>query len=217
MINFSSVLCSTTHHGVKLLLGINQEGNPFTLVETGDTLPVYSSQEEGPESLPIPGHQYCILSALWFKRGWSSILSNQLTHCFLAHMIKKDWLFVCHRCSLNTVKTRHIDARAWCDQPIDGIRPPWRSVKPSSGQSGVLQVTLPLGHWIKGSSTIRILSSSIMGHHPQSTGGPIWEGSLTSLQRCSRQSYRPRTQGVWIKVLWCPYNMIEVTTHDKEW
>ena len=32
---FSLVLCSTTHHGVQLVLGISQWGNPFTLAETG--------------------------------------------------------------------------------------------------------------------------------------------------------------------------------------
>ena len=32
------------HHGVQLVLGMNQGGNPFTLVETRDTQPVYSSR-----------------------------------------------------------------------------------------------------------------------------------------------------------------------------
>ena len=32
---FSSVLCSTNHRGVQLLLGISQGGNPFALAETG--------------------------------------------------------------------------------------------------------------------------------------------------------------------------------------
>ena len=40
---FSLALRSSTHHGVQLVLGINQGGNPFALVETGDTRPVYSS------------------------------------------------------------------------------------------------------------------------------------------------------------------------------
>ena len=40
---FSLTLRSTTHHGVQLVLGMNQVGNPFTLVETGDTRPVYPS------------------------------------------------------------------------------------------------------------------------------------------------------------------------------
>ena len=40
---FSLALRSTTHHGVQLVLGMNQEGNPFSLVETGDTRTGYSS------------------------------------------------------------------------------------------------------------------------------------------------------------------------------
>ena len=32
---FSLVLCSTTHHGVQLVLGISQGRNPFTPVEMG--------------------------------------------------------------------------------------------------------------------------------------------------------------------------------------
>ena len=40
---FSLALCSSTHHGVPRVLGINQGDNPFALVETGDTRPVYSS------------------------------------------------------------------------------------------------------------------------------------------------------------------------------
>ena len=40
---FSLTLRSSTHHGIQLVLGINQGGNPFALVETGDTRPVYSS------------------------------------------------------------------------------------------------------------------------------------------------------------------------------
>ena len=40
---FSLALRSSTHHGVQFVLGINQGGNPFALVETGDTRPVYSS------------------------------------------------------------------------------------------------------------------------------------------------------------------------------
>ena len=40
---FSLALHSSTHHGVQLVLGMNQGGNPFPLVETGDTRPVYSS------------------------------------------------------------------------------------------------------------------------------------------------------------------------------
>ena len=32
---FSLVLCSTTHCGVQLVLGISQGGNPFALAETG--------------------------------------------------------------------------------------------------------------------------------------------------------------------------------------
>ena len=40
---FSLTLRSSTHHGVQLVLGMNQGGNPFALVETGDTQPVYSS------------------------------------------------------------------------------------------------------------------------------------------------------------------------------
>ena len=39
---FSLALRSTTHHGVQLVLGMNQGGNPFALVETGDTQSVYS-------------------------------------------------------------------------------------------------------------------------------------------------------------------------------
>ena len=34
-IYFSLALCSTTHHGVQLVLGISQGGNPFALAETG--------------------------------------------------------------------------------------------------------------------------------------------------------------------------------------
>ena len=30
---FSLVLCSTTHHGVQLVLGISQGGNPFALAK----------------------------------------------------------------------------------------------------------------------------------------------------------------------------------------
>ena len=33
-VHFLLGLCSTTHHGVQLVLGMNQGGNPFTLVET---------------------------------------------------------------------------------------------------------------------------------------------------------------------------------------
>ena len=40
---FSLALRSTTHHGVQLVLGMNQSGNSFALVETEDTRPVYSS------------------------------------------------------------------------------------------------------------------------------------------------------------------------------
>ena len=40
---FSLALRSSTHHGIQLVLGINQGGNPFALVEMGDTPPVYSS------------------------------------------------------------------------------------------------------------------------------------------------------------------------------
>ena len=40
---FSLALRSYTHHGVQLVLRINQGGNPFALVEMGDTRPVYSS------------------------------------------------------------------------------------------------------------------------------------------------------------------------------
>ena len=40
---FSLALRSSTNHGVQLVFGINQEGNPFALVETGDTPPVYLS------------------------------------------------------------------------------------------------------------------------------------------------------------------------------
>ena len=32
---FSLVLCSTTHHGVQLVLGISQGENPFALAEMG--------------------------------------------------------------------------------------------------------------------------------------------------------------------------------------
>ena len=32
---FLLALHSTTHHGVQLVLGMNQEGNPFALIETG--------------------------------------------------------------------------------------------------------------------------------------------------------------------------------------
>ena len=32
---FSLVLCSTTHRGVQLVLGISQGGNPFALAEMG--------------------------------------------------------------------------------------------------------------------------------------------------------------------------------------
>ena len=39
----SLALRSSTHHVVQLVLGINQGGNPFALVVTGDTRPVYSS------------------------------------------------------------------------------------------------------------------------------------------------------------------------------
>ena len=38
---FSLAMGSSTHHGVQLVLGMNQGGNPFALVETGDTRPVY--------------------------------------------------------------------------------------------------------------------------------------------------------------------------------
>ena len=31
---FSLALRSTIHHGIQLILGMNQEGNPFALVET---------------------------------------------------------------------------------------------------------------------------------------------------------------------------------------
>ena len=40
---FSLALRSSTHLGVQLVLGINQGGNPFALVEMGDMRPVYSS------------------------------------------------------------------------------------------------------------------------------------------------------------------------------
>ena len=40
---FSLALRSTTNHRVQLVLGMNQVGNPFALVETGDTRPVYLS------------------------------------------------------------------------------------------------------------------------------------------------------------------------------
>ena len=40
---FSLALRFSTHYGVQLALGINQGGNPFALVETGDTRPVYAS------------------------------------------------------------------------------------------------------------------------------------------------------------------------------
>ena len=32
---FSLVLCSTIHNGVQIVLGLYQEGKPFTLVEMG--------------------------------------------------------------------------------------------------------------------------------------------------------------------------------------
>ena len=35
VIDFSLVLCSTTHYGVQLEKGMNQEGNPFALAEMG--------------------------------------------------------------------------------------------------------------------------------------------------------------------------------------
>ena len=38
---FSVALRSYTYHGVQLVLGMNQGGNPFALVEMGDTRPVY--------------------------------------------------------------------------------------------------------------------------------------------------------------------------------
>ena len=40
---FSLALRSSTHHGVQLVLVMNQGDNPFTLVKTGDTQPVYLS------------------------------------------------------------------------------------------------------------------------------------------------------------------------------
>ena len=40
---FLLALRSSTHHGVQHVLGINQGGNPFALVETGDTRPVFLS------------------------------------------------------------------------------------------------------------------------------------------------------------------------------
>ena len=43
IVYFSLALRSTTHHRVHLVLGMSQVGNPFALVETGDTRPVYSS------------------------------------------------------------------------------------------------------------------------------------------------------------------------------
>ena len=40
---FSLAQRSTTHYGVQLVLGMNQGGNPFAMVETSDMRPIYSS------------------------------------------------------------------------------------------------------------------------------------------------------------------------------
>ena len=67
--NFSLALRSTTHHGVQLVLGMNQEGNPFTLVETG-----ICDQYTRVESRLLSHCQYQVLST-----GQIPILSMQLT------------------------------------------------------------------------------------------------------------------------------------------
>ena len=67
--HFSLALYSTTHHGVQLMLGMNQGGNPFALVET--EIHNQYTQVEG----RLPSHcQFQVLST-----GQIPILSTQLT------------------------------------------------------------------------------------------------------------------------------------------
>ena len=193
LINFSLVWCSTIHHGVQLLLRINQRRNLFALVEMG--IHYWNTRvREGPEPLPIPGYQYCILCALWFNGGWNTILSTQLIHRhhFLALI---QWVFVCYRCNLNMVRTKHIDARAWHDQPIDQIGPVQLPVKPRWGQC-----CRSHNHSVARSRTAQppgFHSQASQGCHTQPTGGPLMGGgrSYPSAKVQLVYSYSPSQQG----------------------
>ena len=61
VVYLSLVLCLTAHHGVQLMLGINQGSNPFALVETRDTIPVYSCQDHDSEPQSNFGFSYAII------------------------------------------------------------------------------------------------------------------------------------------------------------
>ena len=109
-----------------------------------------------------------------FTNDQIPILTTQLT---LSHRLlapKRYGLGICCKCRLkSTVRIKHIDARAWHNQPFDWVWPIQPSVKLSKVQSGELRVTWPLGCQAMYYSTMRILSLSIIGCHLWQTGSFI--------------------------------------------
>ena len=69
---FSLVLCSTTHHGVQFVLGINWRGNPFTLVEMGDITTTLIKREI------LSLSQFLVFITLKFNSGQNSLDVNTI-------------------------------------------------------------------------------------------------------------------------------------------
>ena len=101
---FSLVICSTTHHGVQLVLGISRgRGGPIRPGWNRNTLPVYSYQEWNSEPLPIFG-----FNAIQFNSGQNSLLKTQLTHSIISlpALIKIKGLGLFCKCRLNSTLER---------------------------------------------------------------------------------------------------------------
>ena len=116
-----------------------------------------------------------------------TLLSTQLTLSpRLLALIKKGWKLF-SRCRLISTfrRKKHAGARSRQDQLIDWIRPNPTAVRPSKGQSSVLQAT---DHTVAGShpSALRVAA------HGQQAA-PL-EG-VTPLQRCSRRILQPQPTG----------------------
>ena len=108
------VLCSTTHNGVQLMLGIYQEGNWFTLVE----MRIHYQYTWAESRILRPCQFQVFCRWYWFPCNLAVvkvILSMQLTlsYCLLVP-IKQKGLGVCNKCRLkNTVRSKHIGSRAY--------------------------------------------------------------------------------------------------------
>ena len=94
-------------------------------------------------------------------------------------------------------KKKKKNLREYChDQPIDRIGPLQPPVKPSKGQSGVLQETWPLDFQAKYCSTTRIPSLSITGRHPRPTGSLVGGGVYPSAEVQSAYSTAPADRAI---------------------